>query len=250
MDSRDYFIYATQFLLKRGGHTQVFLAKHMRIDPPQLSQFLNKTRNFSEQKREQIASFFGRTYLRMLNYGELLAGAKIFFPIGIREFNTYQNMRLVYGSGLGLDFSEEQIKTFFSGDRYLELEFQPRFVKPLGMSHETLLEYGRLLFVTQNDNNESFLSLNNKSRVTKEHSLKDSSEDLIVLKHQQIVPGFKDKTTGLSVNQNMIKIEAKDPAKYYKLVGRIETIAEEVDEKIDIPTTNPNDKDTRGNKVG
>lgn len=81
MDSRDYIIKAFKHLAHEGKNTQKEVADKIGEDTNQLNEFLNKKRNFSEKKRERIASFWDMSYMDMLFLGkELEAGRKELQP--------------------------------------------------------------------------------------------------------------------------------------------------------------------------
>ncbi|MGE4520386.1 MAG: helix-turn-helix domain-containing protein [Desulfobacteraceae bacterium] len=55
--------------MKEKKITQAILAESIGFARTQLSDYFNDRRGFSEERKEQIASYFETTYLDMLNYG-------------------------------------------------------------------------------------------------------------------------------------------------------------------------------------
>jgi len=77
MDTRDYTIRAFDHLAQKKGCSQKAVAEAIGENAKQLNEFLRKKRNFSEAKREKIASYFGLEYTKMLLIGkELVTGKK------------------------------------------------------------------------------------------------------------------------------------------------------------------------------
>ncbi len=74
-DIQKIFTSAVKFLLsesKKNGKkiSQAQIAKHIGVEPPSLSGYLNGHINYSETKRIQISDFFDKSYLDMLNIGQ------------------------------------------------------------------------------------------------------------------------------------------------------------------------------------
>jgi transcriptional regulator with XRE-family HTH domain len=88
MDSRDYIIKAFERLMsEKEDTTQKEIADFMGIDPPVLNQFLKKTRNFSEKKREDLANFFNMTYMEMLFLGKDIQTGRTEVPEKFKELD-------------------------------------------------------------------------------------------------------------------------------------------------------------------
>ena len=73
MKAPEIFKNAVIFLLEKTETKRSVLADSTEIPRPHLTSYLNGDRGFSEDKRELIAQYFGKTYLEMLNLGHQLA---------------------------------------------------------------------------------------------------------------------------------------------------------------------------------
>lgn len=76
MDASDFFRKAVVYKLKEKKQTQVWLAKKLKIAPPDLNSFLKGGRNFSENRKEKLAQILGTTYIDMLILGRDLVDAE------------------------------------------------------------------------------------------------------------------------------------------------------------------------------
>lgn len=68
-----YFKKALSLYMKEKKITQAVLAERIGFARTQLSDYFNDRRGFSEDRKEQIAVYFGTTYVDMLNYGRSLS---------------------------------------------------------------------------------------------------------------------------------------------------------------------------------
>jgi len=71
MSISELFLKAVQHHLSQGA-TQVAIANHLGIEPQQVNAFMKGRSNFSEDRKERVSAFFGKTYLEMLNLGHRL----------------------------------------------------------------------------------------------------------------------------------------------------------------------------------
>ncbi len=74
MKTRELFIKAIQNELANAGKTQSKLADDLKITRPLMSNFLKMKPkgNFSEERKEIISEYFGKSYYEMLKLGEEL----------------------------------------------------------------------------------------------------------------------------------------------------------------------------------
>lgn len=69
MKASDFFRKAVIDLMEETGTRQSVLADSLGIKRPHMNSYLKGRRGFSENKREEIANFFGKTYLEVLDLG-------------------------------------------------------------------------------------------------------------------------------------------------------------------------------------
>ena len=96
-DTHILFTAAVKFLLKEGKKTdkslsQATLARSIGVEPANLSGFLNRHLNYSENKRVQISTFFKTSYLDMLNLGYKIQNGE-FQPEGTTKYSSEQYNR-------------------------------------------------------------------------------------------------------------------------------------------------------------
>jgi len=73
METNELFIISVRYITKKNKIKLKTIAENLGFDPKHLSSFLNKTRGFSEERKEQIAKYLGTTYLDMLILGKELS---------------------------------------------------------------------------------------------------------------------------------------------------------------------------------
>lgn len=76
MNPSDYFRKAVIHLLEEKEMKQLFLAKKMKENPPTLNDFIKGRKNYSDKKKEKIATILGTTYVDMLQLGRELDEAE------------------------------------------------------------------------------------------------------------------------------------------------------------------------------
>lgn len=111
---------------------------------------------------------------------------------------------------LELAVNDGTISRYFGESRNIPFDKQLKIAHACGYDYLAFLQYGKNIL-------EGFTVRSNNIQ-----KLDDST-----IAHQGIIPSFKDEKTGKEINENLLKIEAADSKKFYKLAGRIEAIAEE-----------------------
>lgn len=81
MEPTEIFKVSFKYLLEKFNVTQVKIAEHIGVSPRSVNDYFGGRVNYSENRRQQIANFFGKTYLEMLNLGhQLLTGSELAAP--------------------------------------------------------------------------------------------------------------------------------------------------------------------------
>lgn len=116
---------------------------------------------------------------------------------------------------ISADVSEAYISQIKNQKRRAGFKGQVKISNACGYDYLDFLQLGRELI---------------EGAAEKPESPKGSVEKLdpVVSMHQDVIKRFKDQKTAKEVNENLITIEATDRDEYLKLVGRIETKAEDL----------------------
>lgn len=69
MEPTEIFRTSLRYMLDKSEHSQAELARVLGISPQRINDYLGKRNNFSEHRRQQIATFFNMGYLEMLTLG-------------------------------------------------------------------------------------------------------------------------------------------------------------------------------------
>lgn len=73
MEATDLYLKALQRYLDKGEATQAGLARDLGVTPQHLNGFIKGRRNFSEERKEELARLLGTTYIDMLFLGREIA---------------------------------------------------------------------------------------------------------------------------------------------------------------------------------
>ena len=219
-DTQKIFVLAVKHLLadakKKKGIKQVDLADHIGSTPNNLSGFLNFHRNYSEAKRDNIADFFGKTYMEMLDLGKQLFRIQNSLPTEKdQDLDKVTETQRFFCSGVKKLLSENKVKqndladtigvtpqdlsSFLNLNRnYSEVkkEFISKFFEK---SYLEILELGKAL---SDETRESFENYQEKN-IKKMEFVKDK-QSFLVESEKELIHSLNKQIESLEMHLNYI----------------------------------------------